>query len=200
MQINALGLVFTGLAAIGAFYTIASILMGGFTHVGHFGHGAGFHLHAGHSLAHTTGHTGSQNTHENLMGLSWLSPMTISAWLLGFGIFGLVGQSLHADAIGSVLCAVVGSMAMAVGSFLTVSRFFGQASISSDFQAEDAVGMNATTLTSIGHTQNGTIGCVVAGTRCTFIAIAEEEETIPPGTPVRIRRLRDGIAEVTRAL
>lgn len=127
-----------------------------------------------------------------------LSPMSVAGFLIGFGGGGAAARALGSGPAASALYACAGGMGLYWMAWSLITRFFGGAQASSHFCQEDAVGLRATVIAPIEGARPGMIACVIAGTRQRVRAVSDEEEVIPVGCTVRIRRIERETAHVTR--
>ncbi|MGC8669321.1 MAG: NfeD family protein [Chthonomonadales bacterium] len=129
---------------------------------------------------------------------AYLSPMSAAGFLIGFGGGGVSARALGSGPAPSLLYACAGGMGLYWVAWTVITRFFGAAQASSHFCQEDAVGLRATVIAPIEGGRPGMIGCVIAGTRQRVRAVSDEQEVIPVGSIVRIRRIEHETAHVTR--
>lgn len=204
---SSLQLFFIFCLAVGVFYPLLSLLMGGLHNLGHFGgngghiggdpgHGGIGHHDAGH---HEVGQ--SEAGGEGHLSLSsLLSPFGISMFLACFGLGGLVATAPEGLAGSSVVGITTGLLAglagMAGGTFL-FHRIFVQSQASSEPRLEKLVGQVAEVLVTIpGEHRPGTITYVSGGTRYQMLALSEKG-SIPRGTPVYITQIQ-GTSAIVR--
>lgn len=194
----------------------------GHIHVGHAGH----HVDAGHAPAHghapASGHAHghADGTHTESRGdlahlhphadhaidgegggfnlLQYLNPMSVAGFLLGFGGAGFLSHTLGAHTTASLLFAGAGGWGLWLMAYLIVTRVFARAGGTSHNKREDIVGLRANVIAPITGAQPGTVSYIVGGTRQSLRAISEDEELIPVGSTVRIRKVDANTAHVMR--
>ncbi len=206
---SSLQLFFIFCLAVGAFYPLLSLLIGGLHSLGHFGGDGG---HIGGDMGHgDVGHhpAGHHDVGQSEAGgeghlslLSLLSPFGISMFLACFGLGGLVAtapQGLAGSSVVGVTTGLLAGLAGMVGGTLLFHRIFVQSQASSEPQLEKLVGQVAEVLVPIpgGH-RPGTITYVSGGTRYQMLALSEEGP-IPRGTPVYITQIQ-GTSAVVRSV
>ena len=137
-----------------------------------------------------------QGAHFNIW--NYLSPMTVAGFLIGFGGGGLVGRSFHMGSILSILIGTVGGLGMWSGAYYIITKVFLDAEVSSESKQEDMIGIQAQVTVPIDGKHPGMISYVSSGTRQSLRAITEDDELIPTGSVVRIRRIDNNTASVMR--
>ena len=98
----------------------------------------------------------------------------------------------------SALAAGIGGVAMWYSAWFLIAKVFGASEGSSHTRREEVLGMKGTVTAPICGSQPGMIALTVGGSRQQVRAITEEEEPIPVGAQVRIRRLENNTAQVIR--
>lgn len=167
---------------------------GGITaHESYSGHADGTQHHAdAHQQAEAEG--GRFNLFQ------YLNPLSVAGFLLGFGGAGIASGLLMPSLAGSVrvLSGVISGWGLWLVAYLIVTRMFGGAEGTSHNRREDLIGTRAKVSVSISGSNPGMVSYVVAGTRQSLRAVTEDDEPIPVGAEVRIRRITDGTACVMR--
>ena len=222
-----LDIVYWSCFALGTAYTLVTVLAGGMghavSHIGHVhvphigngaghavsGHGATAHAHApiahGHGDAGHSGHNVDQAHHAELNDvgsklnlLQYLNPLSVASFLLGFGGVGVVVRMIGFHQKASILCALAAGWGLWLVSWWIVTRVFGAAEGTSHNTWDDVIGLRAQVTVPIEGLKSGTVAYVVGGTRQTAKAISEDDELIPTGATVRIKRIENHTATVSR--
>lgn len=131
--------------------------------------------------------------------MAYLNPMAVAAFLLGFGGAGVLIGLLNPD-VGAglrLLFSAASGWSLWLVSYLIVTRVFGYAEGTSHNRQEQCIGLPANVTAPIVGSQPGMISYTVAGARQTLRAITEQDEPIPVGSVVRIRRISANTAIVT---
>jgi membrane protein implicated in regulation of membrane protease activity len=174
-------------------------------------HGGG--AHTGHAHAGTANHAGpahgdhhhAQNQHAESEGgrfnlFQYLNPLSLAGFLLGFGGAGVVSGMLF-PALPSTVRLMAGGLAgwgLWLVAYLIVTKMFGNAEGSSHNNRQVLIGIRARVSAPIDGSRPGMVSYVVAGTRQSLRAVTEDEEPIPVGAEVRIRRIADNTAWVAQ--
>lgn len=182
-------------------------------HIGHAGahaaHGAashGGHAHAPHAEghAHAHGQHGQQGAADleepgpRIDILAWLNPMAVAGFLLGFGGVGVMARGLGAHPLAASLFGTAGGYGLWLLAYLVITRFFGAAEGTSHYTRQDVIGLRGQVTAPIDGARPGMVACTVAGARQTVRAISDDEEPIPTGATVRIRKIENNTAHVMR--
>lgn len=190
---------------IGFLYSLVAAVLGGFSHGAHgvADHGVGGHvghlghLGHGHPVAdghHAGGHADGSGDWKNVV--SYISPLTVSFFLIGFGGFGLLATRIFGMAVAMALLSSLGmGIALSVGTFAAFARIFLDNQGSSEPTALDLVGCKAEVITGIIDGGIGAISYVSRGSRYTAPAKAVSGG-IPKGAQVRIRNSSGNTFEV----
>jgi len=127
-----------------------------------------------------------------------MNPLSMAGFLLGFGGAGVVsGMLFPASAAGvRLLAGGVCGWGLWLVAYLIVTKMFGNAEGSSHNRRQDLIGIRARVSVPINGSRPGMVSYVVGGTRQSLRAITEDEEPIPVGAEVRIRRIADNTAWV----
>ena len=212
-----LDILFVACLAFGGIYTLFTLVMGGLHDIGghadagdiathadstfdasdfsHADAGVDMDLHAeAHGADHVDG--AGEGSHFNI--LSYLAPMAVAGFLLGFGGVGTMCRMLGLATGPSVLAALSGGMGMWLGAYLFITKFVGASQASSHYRGDDLVGLRGTVMAPIEGSRPGMVAFNVAGRRQQLRAVTEEEEPIPMGANVRIRIIKDNVARVVR--
>jgi membrane protein implicated in regulation of membrane protease activity len=106
----------------------------------------------------------------------------------------LLGTALNL----SLLFAFVGAMTLWTGAFWLITQVFGKAEGTSHNRRHELIGLRAQVTVPIDGNKPGMIAYTVSGSRQSLRAISEEDEPIPSGAAVRIRRIEENTALVVR--
>ena len=130
--------------------------------------------------------------------LQYVNPMSIAGFLFGFGGSGVMSRGLGAQPNTSLWFATAGGFGLWMIACLTIIRMFAAAGGTSHNIREQLVGVRANVTAPIAGSTPGMVSYVVAGSRQSLRAITEDEEPIPVGATVRIRRIDNHTAQVMR--
>lgn len=83
-------------------------------------------------------------------------------------------------------------------AYMIITRFFGASEGSSHNKREELVGTRAQVTALITGATPGMVTYVVGGSRQSLRAVTDDEEPIPVGATVRIRRIESHTARVIR--
>src|SRR5207247_106701 len=83
-------------------------------------------------------------------------------------------------------------------AYLIASRIFATAGGTSQNRREELIGRRGHVAAPIQGSHAGTVTYVVRGTRQSLPAVTDDEEPIPVGAAVRIRRIENNTAHVMR--
>lgn len=174
---------------------------------GNGGAGAAGHVNGGSHAGHHGHHHGDSHHHAeadvdggrfNLF--QYFNPLSIAGFLLGFGGIGFVSGLLAPNLAPTLrlMLGGVGGWSLWLIAYLIVTRLFGNAEGSSHNKREELIGVRAQVTAPISGSMPGMVSYVVAGTRQSLRAITEDEDPIPVGAAVRIRRIDNHTAYVMR--
>ena len=208
-----LDILFVTSLALGGIYTLFTLVMGGLHDVGgHSGDAgdatistdSGFHTSDGSHIdgadldLHAEAHGADHADCGHFSILSYLAPMAVAGFLLGFGGIGTMLRSLGMAPSPSVLAALSGGMAMWLGAYLFITKFVGASQASSHYRRDELVGLRGKVTAPIEGAKPGMVAFNVAGRRQQLRAVTQEEQAIPMGANVRIRIVKDNVAQVVR--
>jgi len=195
---------------VGLGFSVISAVMAGFGDIGGGhdlggagGHGADFSgghdigLSGGHGVDMGGGHAGDLGAADTFhsggeIALSPLSPITIAAFIGGFGGGGLIGHYMGlADWAGPWATLLI---ALPVGFILAFGIYYlmyliNKSNVSSEARAVEAIGVTAEVITPIVEDSTGEIAYNSRGSRYTSPARSLDGKTIAKGRPVKIWRL-----------
>ncbi len=123
--------------------------------------------------------------------------MAISGLLLGFGGIGVLARMMKAAPGASAVAGAIGGIAMWYSAWFLIAKVFGESG-TSHTRREDILGLKGTVTAPISGNRPGMVSLTVGGTRQQVRAVTEDEEPIPVGAEVRIRRLDNHTAQVIR--
>lgn len=171
----------------------------------HGGHHAGNgHVHAEPGQdGRTGGHLDVHVHPEHAAGggfnlLAYLNPMSVAGFLLGFGGAGAASRVLGAPVDASLLYSGAGGLGIYTGAYLILSKLFVNSQASSHTRREEIIGLRAKVTAPISGSLPGMVSYTIAGSRQSVSAITEDEDPIPVGAIVRIRRIEGHRAQVMR--
>jgi membrane protein implicated in regulation of membrane protease activity len=174
-------------------------------HVGDAGHAGPGPSHGSGQGHHADGHHHGGNQHGEQMGegggfniLEYLNPTFISSFLFGFGGLGALGQFLGLPPSTSLICASAGGLGLYAFAYLFVAKVFATSQATSHNVREELVGTRARVTAPIAGLQPGMVSYEVGGSRQLLRAITDDEEPIPTGATVRIRKIDNHTAHVMR--
>lgn len=197
-QLSAMDTFFLVCFAMGALFTLASLVLGG-AHVGHVGHVHLGHAHVGHV---GPGHAGPEAAHahaapsDTLGALPWLNASSVVGALTWFGAAGYLLVRLGDWALPAALLGAL--LAGAVGWYL-VARFLGLVLAGeremdpADYRLPGTVGQITVRIPAGG---TGEVVFAKAGARRSEAARGLDGAAIPRGTEVVITAYADGFATV----
>jgi len=122
----------------------------------------------------------------------------MASFLAGFGWAGILSRMLGAGVIGSTLWAGLGGWLTWLMTYSLVMSMFSKAGASSHYRSEDVVGIRGNVTTPIDGMRPGMVSYTMSGTHQTIRAISEDNEQIPSGVEVRIRKIENQMAHVVR--
>jgi membrane protein implicated in regulation of membrane protease activity len=220
-----LDILFWSCLMLGGAYTLITLLMGGLSHAHHvgdalhvsdlgghhhadFGHVDAGHVHAGHvdvhaghahgDAHHADHHADTSESGGRLNLLQYLNPMSVAGFLLGFGGVGIICRNLGLPPPTSLVCGLAAGSGLWLMAYLLVTRMFGAAEGTSHNRREDLIGYRAQVTAPIAGQRPGMVAYTVAGSRQSLRAVTDDEEPIPNGAVVRIRRIEGSTAHVVR--
>jgi membrane protein implicated in regulation of membrane protease activity len=128
----------------------------------------------------------------------YLNPMSVAGFLLGFGGTGVASRILGANSGAATMCGLAGGGGLWLIAYMVITRFFGASEGTSHNKREELVGSRAHVTAPIVGSTPGMVSYVVGGTRQSLRAVTDDEEPIPVGATVRIRRIESHTARVIR--
>jgi len=124
------------------------------------------------------------------VGVSAISPITISTFVTAFGAFGVIAKNLlDVSPVLSLLIATGGGLLLASIMFLFYSRFLIGSQGSSEVRIGQLEGVTGDVVTPISADGIGEIAIVAQGSRVTYPARSTSGEAIQRGTLVKIDRM-----------
>lgn len=179
------------------FALISSILagfgeaMGGGTdigadHGGDLGVGGDAGVDLGHAGVDMMDHGGFHGHGE--IGLNPVSPITIAAFLGGFGGGGVIGTSAGLSPAVSLSIAVPVGLLVGFGIYFIMYKI-NQGNVSSESRTSEVVGMTAEIITPIVEDSTGEIAYISRGSRYSSPARSIDKKTITRGSAVKIWRI-----------
>ncbi|HSV73678.1 MAG TPA: NfeD family protein [Chthonomonadales bacterium] len=206
---------------LGGVYTLVSLVLSGASQVvdhgadagsahsiGHAEAGVGAadaHGHVpatdpGEALAHHGSHGATQAHHEGGFNLlQYVSPLAVAGFLLGFGGVGVAARMMGLAVWPSLVCATAGGLGLWLIAYLIITRIFVQATGTSHYRQDELVGRRGLVLASIEGRRPGMVCYTITGSRQTVRAVSEDpDEALPAGTAVRIRRMENNTAFVSK--
>ena len=206
-----LSLVFMACFLVGLIYFIVTGLLGnlghGATHATHaVGHHVGAHvgqLHGVHTAGHTTTHANAANkAHPGGHSQSWasfLNPMSIMFFLLGFGFFGYLFHNivgLEAPLL-VLLFAGLSGVVIALLLLYMLTRLFGNSEFATEQDVSDRTGLLGKVSMTI---QEGGLGEILyvspGGMRKSVPARSIDGQRLERNQEVVVVSYHNGIAEV----
>lgn len=158
------------------------------------GHADG-HAHTGEAHA---SHDGDGEMPAGLKLLTFLSPVLMSGFLLGFGSAGVLARLAKLPHVPSFAWAAAGGVALYYIGWWIVHDVFGGSQASSHTKQDELTGRTGLVIAPISGTRPGTICYTIAGARQSISAIAQDDVEIPVGAKVVIRRVAGRKAVVSR--
>jgi len=220
-----LDILFWACLMLGGVYTLFTLVMGGVSDLAGHGHHVGDvgnvshvpDLGEHHAGDFATGNTapdaahgdaslssdhsvdqGAGDSHGHFNLFAYLNPMSVAGFLMGFGGLGVVSGMLHVPLPARLLYATAGGGGLWLVAYLLIVRMFGRAGGTSHHRREELVGLRAQVTAPIDGAKPGMVCYIVAGTRQSLPAITDDEEAIPIGATVRIRKIENNTACVMR--
>ena len=152
---------------------------------GHAGLGGG-HAGAGAGVHH--GDMGDTYHGQGEVALNPVSPMTIAAFIGGFGGGGLIGSLLGLPVWATILIALVLGYAIAF-SIYYLMMVINRTNVSSEARTSEIVGISAEIITPISEDATGEIAYISRGSRYNAPARSVDGKSIAKGRPVKIWRM-----------
>jgi membrane protein implicated in regulation of membrane protease activity len=165
-------------------------------HAGESGHAS--HAHSAHD--HGNHHAQGEGESARFNLFQYMNPLSVAGFLLGFGGAGIASGLLF-PALAHSIRLLIGGLSgwgLWLVAYLIVTRLFGGAEGSSHNLREDCIGIRARVNAPIDGIRPGMISYVVGGTRQSLRAVTEDDDPIPVGAEVRIRRISENTAHVMR--
>jgi Collagen triple helix repeat (20 copies) len=160
-------------------------------HVGDVGHAAD----TGHAVSHDAGHAHAHA--EDTESVSFISPITVSTFLAGFGAAGVVtSMGMRLPEVINLPVSFVTATGIAYAGFRLFVRYFIASQSSSESIVAELVGMPAEVSVAITSGCIGAITYTDVGRRYSMPAHAADGQSFEKGTQVFILRVEGGIAEV----
>ncbi len=122
------------------------------------------------------------------VALSPVSPITIAAFVGGFGGGGLIGFFLHMPTWGTILVGLAVGFAIAFGIYYLM-YVINKSNVSSEARVSDAVGITAEIITPIIEDATGEIAYILRGSRYNGAARSLDGKSIGRGRAVKIWRI-----------
>lgn len=188
-----LTLVYLGCLCMGMFYSLIVLVFGG--HGGGDNHG-GFHLS---DLIGGGNGGGTDGTPTGHVQINFLSPLSITAFLAGFGAFGLI--FLHAMGVrplASIFASGGAAAVLDVGLNLFLYKVFIRSQASSLVRESDLIGLDAEVLSTISADGVGEIAYVSKSGRQVSLARSADKVEIPKDEIVKIVKMVGGTAVVRK--
>lgn len=165
--------------------------------------------------AHPTHHRG-KSAHQNhpsigLILMEWLNPMSVSLFLLYFGLSGIVAvlalaihlQSKHVDATAaaiSLIVAIIFGIAIRGLVMQLTERFFAQSTVSTARPVEDAIGTAAQVTIPVQQDHTGEVLCELGSKRYAMPArLVDKTLSFKRGDRVVISDIQGGVAFIVPA-
>src|SRR5687767_4167663 len=136
--------------------------------------------------------------HHHFSLLTFLSPLQVASFFFGFGALGVLTRIQKMALIPSAGYAAIGGLLTWAAAYLILTQMFGKSQGTSHSRREEMIGLRAQVIAPIAGERPGMVAYTVAGTRQSLPAITEDEEPIPMGATVRIRKVRGNTASVVR--
>jgi membrane protein implicated in regulation of membrane protease activity len=193
-----LDIVFWSCFMLGGGYLLVSVLLGGVSDVMGLVGGDGAAAGGAEGGSADAGDSGHSHTGGHAHLLSLLSPLYVSALLAGFGGVGLVSRYLQMPAASAIAFAALGGFATWGSAWYTLTQVFGKAQGTSHNRQEELIGRKAVVSTAIAGSSPGMVTLEIAGSRQSVRAITDDDETIPNGAVVRIRKIEKSTVHVVR--
>jgi hypothetical protein len=203
---------------IGVFYALVAFLAGnshlphahlghdgGVGHAGHTGHvgdvgHAGHVGDAGHAAPNATAGHGPSHGHAHVdetESVSFISPITVSTFLAGFGAAGVVtSMGLGLPEVINIPASFATATGIAYVGFRLFVRYFIASQSSSESIVAELVGMPAEVSVTITSGCIGAITYTDVGRRYSMPARAADGQSFEKGAQVFILRVEGGVAEV----
>ncbi|MBI2267611.1 MAG: NfeD family protein [Armatimonadetes bacterium] len=182
---GSLSVLFLGFLTSGVLYSLVMVLLGGGGESDDGGHG-GFHL--GDLLGgHNDSAGGVTHVHTGPVHVNFLSPLSLSAFMTGFGASGLIYlQALTFKPMTAIFAAFFTALVFDFVAYGLVFRFFMGAQASSLISSTDIVGLDGEVITSMAQGRLGQVAYNTKVGRQVGIARARDGTDIPTGTVVKI--------------
>jgi hypothetical protein len=175
--------VYIGCLAFGAFYSIASLFLGGhgFDHGGHDG------IHIGHG--------------DGADAPSAFNPLVIASAITAFGAVGIIAKlGMGSSDTVSLISALLFAGVTGAIIFFGIVKLMYSSQSNSTFSQEDLLGMEAKVITTIPQNGMGEISYVVNGIRNCMAAKSLNNSFIGREEIVKINEVSGNIAMVTKKL
>ncbi len=168
--------------------------MGHVGHVGDVGH-AGHVADTGHAVSHDLGH--GHGHAEETESVSFISPITVSTFLAGFGAAGVVtSMGLGLPEVINIPISFVTATGIAAAGFRLFVQYFIASQSSSESIVAELVGVPAEVTVTIAAGCIGAITYTDVGRRYSMPARGADSQSFEKGAQVFILRVEGGVAEV----
>jgi membrane protein implicated in regulation of membrane protease activity len=179
---------------LGLGYAVIGFALSG---IGDIGGGHDLDLGGGGHMDMGSAHTDISAAHGDMgdvyhghgeVALNPVSPMTIAAFIGGFGGGGLIGYSLGWPSWGSILLAMPIGFVLAFGIYYFM-MVINRTNVSSEARVSEMVGITAEIITPIVEEATGEIAYISRGSRYNAPARSVDGKSIAKGRPVKIWRM-----------
>lgn len=194
--IEPLTLVYLACILVGISYSFLIMLFGSLGHGGDGGGGGGFHLS---DLIGGGGGDGGGGVHTGAVSINFLSPLSITTFITGFGALGLIFKlALGIKPMHTIFYAAGGSLVLDVLLNYALLKMFIQSQGSSLVKKKDIIGEKAEVLTTIPVDGLGEVWYDTKSGRQSSPARSAVKEEIRQGSIVVITELVGGVAHVKK--
>ncbi len=163
-------------------------------HVGDVGH-AGHVADTGHAVSHDAGHVHAHA--EETEPVSFISPITVSTFLAGFGAAGVVtSMGMRLPEVINIPISFVTATGIAAAGFRLFVQYFIASQSSSESIVAELTGTPAEVSVRITPGCIGAISYTDVGRRYSMPARAADGQSFDKGAQVFILRVEGGVAEV----
>jgi membrane protein implicated in regulation of membrane protease activity len=127
-----------------------------------------------------------------------VNPTFLSCLLFGFGGLGVLCRFLKMETQQSLIWAAAGGLGFYMFAYMFVGKVFGAGTATSHNRRDSLVGLRAQVTAPIDGSRPGMVSYTVSGARQSLRAITDDEEAIPSGAMVRIRKVEANTVHVMR--